>query len=531
MRQLVVRLDPDFLVAYNGVNFDNPFLDTRARRCGVEDFHYLSRFARRPSRLCELNLSSGGMGDNVLRYFDAAGRCNLDWFVKLNRDLPSEGVYKLAHFARKFCGDDKEDMDYREIPVLQRGSPADRARLASYCVHDSVLLSRLNHARNMLVEILQFAQIFGIPPEWVYFRGQQVRFVTQLLHEARAAEAVPMLLWEPPEGFCGRGQQGYQGATVNEPEVGYYKLPVATLDWKSLYPSIMIAHNLCHSTHVLDKALVGTPGVVEHRVSDGFVAHFTTRHKGILPRILEQGLANRDKAKREMKRHFKASRDETLDPAERARHAALVKVFDGKQLALKVSCNSIYGACGAGDAGKYPDKAVSAVTTFQGREAMVIKKQILPERYPGIKIIYGDTDSVMVTFKDVTDVQECGRIAEEAATFVTEEFARRGYPSMVLEFEKIFMPYLIQRKKRYAGKKFEPDGDGVMMYKGIDAKGIDLEWAQFRPTDQMKAGEPDAKIEFLAAEATHSLGGFPVKASAARFADALRQRELGPVLL
>ncbi len=40
----------------------------------------------------------------------------------------------------------------------------------------------------------------------------------------------------------------YEGATVLEAKAGYYKTPIATLDFASLYPSIMMAHNLCYST-------------------------------------------------------------------------------------------------------------------------------------------------------------------------------------------------------------------------------------------------------------------------------------------
>jgi DNA polymerase delta subunit 1 len=69
----------------------------------------------------------------------------------------------------------------------------------------------------------------------------------------------------------------YEGATVIEPEKGFYELPIATLDFTSLYPyvarivechathflnsisssllyrSIMMAHNLCYSTYVDSK--------------------------------------------------------------------------------------------------------------------------------------------------------------------------------------------------------------------------------------------------------------------------------------
>jgi len=42
----------------------------------------------------------------------------------------------------------------------------------------------------------------------------------------------------------------YEGATVIEPKRGYYDVPIATLDFSSLYPSIMMAHNLCYTTLV-----------------------------------------------------------------------------------------------------------------------------------------------------------------------------------------------------------------------------------------------------------------------------------------
>lgn len=40
----------------------------------------------------------------------------------------------------------------------------------------------------------------------------------------------------------------FEGATVIEPIRGYYTDPIATLDFNSLYPSIMMAHNLCYTT-------------------------------------------------------------------------------------------------------------------------------------------------------------------------------------------------------------------------------------------------------------------------------------------
>ena len=54
----------------------------------------------------------------------------------------------------------------------------------------------------------------------------------------------------------------YEGATVIEPKKGFYDVPIATLDFSSLYPSIMMAHNLCYTT-LLDKVTVEKLGLVK----------------------------------------------------------------------------------------------------------------------------------------------------------------------------------------------------------------------------------------------------------------------------
>lgn len=477
-RAVLVQHDPDFVVAYNGVNFDNNFLAVRAQRGhaareDVEELFFLSRFALRKSRVRESKMTKAGR-DYDFRYFDMPGRANFDWWVKFVTDDTSEPSYKLNHFARKFCGDTKEDMDYKEIPVLQAGTSADRARLGSYCVHDSYLLHLLDQKRNIITEILGYAQVFGINPEWVYFRGQQVRFYAQLMARVRTIEAVPLLMQQPMEGLSGEGEDTYEGATVNDPEAGYYnKEPVLCDDWMSLYPSEMLAHNLCYSTFVRKDHLKTASDVVAHEVrklglkwrptsvvsagpppggvvlehpelerhlkvqraklgSDfgnasrlslsydeltaldlvhlhadhaikagshyfqpdadaAHTTHFTTAHKGVLPQIIRYLLDERGKAKKEVKMQKKLAREQPEESAERVLNLALAQQADARQLALKVSCNSIYGACGANKVGKYYCLAVSETTTFQGRMAMVYLKQLLPKHFPGIRIIYGDS--------------------------------------------------------------------------------------------------------------------------------------------
>ena len=141
----------------------------------------------------------------------------------------------------------------------------------------------------------------------------------------------------------------YEGATVIEPKKAFYNEPIATLDFASLYPSIIQGYNLCYSTLVSpqDKARLSedqykvhpptrvppTPpplisstdppsllGAVQMSPSDDCFVTAEVK-KGILPQILAEILAARKQAKRDMKA--------ATDPMEKA-------VQNGRQLALKV---------------------------------------------------------------------------------------------------------------------------------------------------------------------------------------------------
>ena len=66
-RRLIVQQDPDFIVAYNGVTFDAPFLVSRARdhaeASSIAEFFYQSRFALRPCRMREQKMTKAGRDD------------------------------------------------------------------------------------------------------------------------------------------------------------------------------------------------------------------------------------------------------------------------------------------------------------------------------------------------------------------------------------------------------------------------------------------------------------------------------------
>ncbi|MCL4130835.1 UNVERIFIED_CONTAM: hypothetical protein GTU68_015648, partial [Idotea baltica] len=179
------------------------------------------------------------------------------------------------------------------------------------------------------------------------------------------------------------------------------------------------------------------------------------QRKGLLPEILESLLGARKKAKADLKKE--------TDPLRK-------KVLDGRQLALKISANSVYGFTGA-QVGKLPCLEISQSVTAFGRTMIAFTKEEVEKKFTiengyehNSEVIYGDTDSVMIKF-GVKTVAEAMELGTEAATFVSDKFIK----PIKLEFEKVYFPYLLINKKRYAGLYFT----NAETHDKMDCKGLE----------------------------------------------------------
>ena len=183
--------------------------------------------------------------------------------------------------------------------------------------------------------------------------------------------------------------------------------------------------------------------------------------KAIMPSILEELLAARKATKKQMK-------NET-DPF-------MANVLDKRQLAIKITANSLYGQSGAKTSTFY-DKDIAASTTATGRKLLIYAKEVIEacynntieetENYGKVlckgEYIYGDTDSVFFTFnlKDLDGNEIIGKKALE----ITIELAKKaGWLATMflknphdLEYEKTFLPFCLLSKKRYVGMLYEED--------------------------------------------------------------------------
>ncbi|KAK1770288.1 putative dna polymerase [Phialemonium atrogriseum] len=451
-RDFVEEVDPDIITGYNIANFDFPYLLDRAKSLKVHGFEFWSRTKVR-SVAKDSNFSSKQMGNRDTKVTNTNGRLQLDLLQLVQRDYQLRS-YTLNSVCSHFLGEQKEDVHHTMITELFNGTPESRRRLALYCLKDAYLPQRLMDKLSCLENYTEMARVTGVPFNYLLSRGQQVKFISQLFRKALEQKLVIPNKRESAD-------DQYEGATVIEPTRGYYDVPVATLDFASLYPSIIQAHNLCYTTLIdkdnkakiekfglkKDEDYIVTPN------GDTFVT--AKRRKGLLAQILEELLTARKQAKRELAVE--------TDPFKKA-------VLNGRQLALKISANSVYGLTGATN-GKLPCLEIASSTTSFGRQMIEKTKQEVEQKYTiangythDAQVIYGDTDSVMVKF-GTKDLAEAMKLGEEAAQFVSAKFVK----PIKLEFEKVYFPYLLINKKRYAGLYWtNPD-----KYDKMDTKGIE----------------------------------------------------------
>ncbi|KAL1870801.1 hypothetical protein VTK73DRAFT_2430 [Phialemonium thermophilum] len=452
-RDFLEEVDPDIITGYNIANFDFPYLLDRAKHLKVHGFEYWSRTKVR-SVAKESNFSSKQMGNRETKSTNTNGRLQLDLLQLIQRDHQLRS-YTLNSVCSHFLGEQKEDVHHTMITELFNGTPESRRRLALYCLKDAYLPQRLMDKLSCLENYTEMARVTGVPFNLLLSRGQQVKFISQLFRKALEQKLViPNMR---PEG----SEEQYEGATVIEPTRGYYDVPIATLDFASLYPSIMQAHNLCYTT-LIDKYNLWKIEKFNLKKDEDYIVTpngdiFVTarKRKGLLAQILEELLAARKQAKRELAVE--------TDPFKRA-------VLNGRQLALKISANSVYGLTGATN-GKLPCLEIASSTTSFGRQMIEKTKHEVETKYRiangyshDAQVIYGDTDSVMVKF-GTKDLAEAMKLGEEAAQYVSSKFIK----PIKLEFEKVYYPYLLINKKRYAGLFWtKPEKFDKMDTKGIE---------------------------------------------------------------
>ena len=448
--QYITEIDPDIVTGWNIFGFDLEFLLVRSTLNNLAPTW--GRFKDSPVELVTKNLSSSALGDNMLKMVPMRGRYVFDFFQDVKREHKLES-YSLNSVSKHFLKEQKHDMPVREIfGRYAEGDPKKLGEVAEYCIQDTILPHNLLKKLCQIQNQIEMAKACWVPLAFLSERGQQIKVFSQMAYKARELGFIIPVFRAPP----GPSDDKYQGATVLDAQTGAYYTPITALDFASLYPSIMCAHNLCYSSLVMDPQFDNLEGV-EYEQFGPF--RFAQNVPSLLPVILTDLKAFRKKAKKLMAL---------------AEGTPMEAVYNGQQLAYKISMNSIYGFTGASK-GMLPLLAIASTVTMRGRQMIEETKNYVETNFPGANVRYGDTDSVMVEF----DVQ--GRKGQEAIDYSWElgeraaaECTKLFKAPNDLELEKVYCPYFLYSKKRYAAKMYEKNKKGEIAFKKIDVKGLQV---------------------------------------------------------
>ncbi|KAF7531518.1 hypothetical protein G7054_g8818 [Neopestalotiopsis clavispora] len=246
---------------------------------------------------------------------------------------------------------------------------------------------------------------------------------------------------ENEEATEGKKKDKYKGGLVFEPEKGLYDKFVLVMDFNSLYPSIIQEYNICFTT-------VKRAGWSEEEDSVPEVPE--EQEIGILPKLIST-LVSRRRAVKSLMKDKNATTEQ-------------LATWDIKQLALKLTANSMYGCLGYTKSRFYA-RPLAVLTTFKGREILRSTKDLAESN--ALQVIYGDTDSVMIN-ANVDSVADALKVGQEFKKAVNER-----YRLLEIDIDNVFRRILLQAKKKYAAINLvEINGkwEEKMEVKGLDMK-------------------------------------------------------------
>jgi DNA polymerase I len=395
---LVRREDPDVITGYNIDGYDIPYVLERAKANGIQSVP-LGRDGAEPQSVSE-------------RFWRVHGRIVADAWWNAKRELrPKQET--LDAVAKLVLGEGKADVDPANIDAEWA---ANRDRVVDYCVRDAELALRILKRISVLEKMMDLATVSRLALDDVLNGRTSTLIDSILIREAdRNGIGVTMNRHE-------RRESQIEGGYVHTIEPGIYPW-VCVMDFKAMYPSLIISKNICFTTLSKDGTIVSPTG-----------ERFLSRdvREGVVPMVLGRLMAQRDEIKRSMK--------SAATPEER-------QYYDGLQQAVKTLMNAFYGVFASAFYRFTNPKIGASITAFARENTKGIIGQL---ESSGHKVVYGDTDSVFVQAPE----QELEK-AVEFGKALSAKYTREG---ATLEFEKLLNPLFSHgAKKRYVGKVVWPE--------------------------------------------------------------------------
>lgn len=461
IQELTKELDgknTSYIITYNGDNFDFSYLKERAKKFKLPfEINGSQPAVRRKGLDNAVKLLGVQHIDSyqIIKFLARTGAVNV---TKLDIESVSEKVF----------GEYKEKVYPMEITqAWESGDEKKLARLVDYNLKDSRVAFRI--AKEFLP---LFVEISKLTSQTLYetTRSSTSQMVEDLLLKEAHLRGI-IAPNKPKEGeVAARTANPIKGAFVKEPTAGLHE-GIAVLDFASLYPSIIISHNISPET-----LNCGHEECRKNISPDN--TYFCTKKKGLFPEILEKMLRQRLVLKREYSRKKK---EEGIDD----------RVLFAKQWALKIILNSVYGYLGYPRARWYSRECASATTAW---ERAYINQTIAKAEQSGFKVLYSDTDSAFLLMGQ--------KPKEEVKNFV-EKINKEIPEEMELELEGFYKRGIfVTKKEGGAAKKRYALMDEKGNLKIVGFEYVRRDWCMLARETQRKVlelvlsqGKPEKAIE------------------------------------
>ncbi|MCE5214250.1 MAG: DNA-directed DNA polymerase [Methanobacterium sp.] len=336
--------NPDIIIGYNSDKFDFPYLKERAQKYGMK-----------------LNL---GLDGSPIKFTTShrktayiKGRVHVDLYKIVRRHLQLNS-HTLKHVYLELFGEDKIDFPAEEICACWNDDGEKLEKLYRYSLEDTQAMDRISAI--MLGLSIELCRLVGQPLFDVTRRGTGYLVEWYLIR--KSYEYGYMV----PNKF-GNYLRDVVGGYVEEPLPGLHE-NIVYFDFRSLYPSIIIAKNISPDTLTED-------GDEETcHIAPEFFYKFKKEPTGFIPLVTKEILNNRFRLKALMK--------ESTDPQKR-------QILDIRQNALKTLVSTIYGLYNHSTYRWYSIECSESITAW-GRE--FLQKTTEKAEKNGFKVIYADTD-------------------------------------------------------------------------------------------------------------------------------------------
>lgn len=426
---IIEEYNPIVITGYNIYGFDFKYILDRLRFY-LHPLPNISPEKGNVTKITKTDWESSAYGYNSYDKLVLPGIIIVDLFLFFKRFKLEK--YSLDYVSQKYLGTTKDDMSYglmwkafesRDIKILEN--------VARYCIKDSSLVMELFNKFNLWEDVCEMSRSMRCRIEDIYTRGEQHKVLNQVVMECISRNIVLTPLIKRRDSW-----NTYSGAHVISPKKGVYN-KCCVLDFQSLYPSILIAFNICPSVYDSNGL-----DVHEIKISETRVHKFSKRIVGILPGLVNNLLQKRISVKKQLGMIPNDSYEKII--------------LDRRQNALKVCANSVYGIMGFERNIYFGMIECAESVTHMGRYFLEEISSYIPQNFP-VDIIYGDTDSVMI-IPNSYECQDFSSVAQIISKQVTATLPR----PMALNFESYYDKIILMSKKRYILYH-----NGNLKYKGV----------------------------------------------------------------